>query len=111
MLTLRLTGRDWPKPCATIVALGMLLLVQGSSLAEESGFPGSIAFNSGYFEKAVVDDAVSRGVAEHSSPRTGEHIIRHLRIEVFENSREAATAQTVVFALCESTFHSALPSG
>jgi hypothetical protein len=94
-----------------LVLVGMFVLTPGRGLAEPATFPAGIAFNRGLYSRAALDAAVKQGVGEVASETTSRTVVRHLRVEVFENNREATAAQTTLFALCESTFHATLTTG
>jgi len=102
--------RTVPSLLAGVVAFGSLLV---TSTARGQGFraPLGIAVNRGRYQPAAIDDAVAHGLAEWAVRDINRDVARHVRVEVFENSKESTRAQTTVFALCETTFQLVLNAG
>jgi hypothetical protein len=95
--------------CAVVVT--SFAFAQAISAADQVPFPGAFAFNLGTLTKKAEDEAVKRLVAEKVREDTSRTVIKHLRIEIFENSKLATKSQTTVFAMCESSFAVTLNSG
>jgi hypothetical protein len=87
------------------------VLAAGARVAAGEGTPLGIAFSRGVFKKSALDEAVKQGMVELVSSDVNKDVVRHLRVEVFENDKVATKAQTTLFALCESTFYQTLNAG
>jgi hypothetical protein len=83
---------------------GVLFAVSAGLDGAPTIFPAHVAFNRGSFTAAANKAATVKGVADASAPSPSRDVVRHLRVEVFENSGQATTAQTTLFGFCISTF-------
>ncbi len=91
----------------------VLTVLTGSRISPARGAvpPLGIAVNRGRYETAAIEDLVHQGLAEWTTRGVNRDVVRHLRIEVFENSVASARRQTTVFAFCETTFQLVLNEG
>ena len=81
---------------------------QGDANGTRTDFPVACAFNLGAYVAQVLKDAQKERIADAINVSAGHSEVRHIWIQVFENSKVAAVEQTTLFVIATSYFHSSL---